>query len=665
MSANIKASVDGTQAIIGVGGVDQMTVSNAGVVTANSFVGNVTGGDISGNASSATAIATGSTGVSAGSFVVGQQYKITSLGTTTQAQWNTIAGTTGQTYVVGSLFTAATTGASSGNGSAAVARTLANRFADVVNVKDFGAVGDGVADDTAAIQAAINTGKSIVFPEGIYIVSSLNINSKTKLFGLGTLKKTTVTGTSILNIASNDVEIDGLTFLGASVDTLIPTTNDADNAITISGTSTPTQFQNIKIQNCTINGVAGFGVRVNYATNVWVLNNNISYCGYAGILLLSVIHGIVDGNRVRNIDSSASATNNWYGISITRDATKTIANSARSTNCVITNNVVSNVTKWTGIDIHAGYKSIIDSNQVYYCKKGMYAQYDDATETNRQPSETIVFSNNIVEGNLAAADSSLGIASLGLAGMPNLDITITGNQIIRGGGYASSNGGLYVTETKTCIASNNIIKNSWRSGISIGANCDDIVFENNKINGIQPDGSGLSTYYCYFPSTTVTNTVLRNNYFLNNTGVSANTPTYGILYFAGTYTGITLDRNRMNEFPTVSFLFNALNSNRYQDFKFILEPTSQYASLNVTSANTTEVTSVTIGRNVYGTQLTATLIYNVNRTTVTNPKIFACITGQAALNTYQVTAYTSDATTFGVTGTIPVTLTVQGICWTE
>ena len=49
MSANIKAT--NTEAIIGVNGGNQLTVSDAGVVTANSFVG-----AISGNASSATAL---------------------------------------------------------------------------------------------------------------------------------------------------------------------------------------------------------------------------------------------------------------------------------------------------------------------------------------------------------------------------------------------------------------------------------------------------------------------------------------------------------------------------------------------------------------------------------------------------------------------------------
>jgi hypothetical protein len=46
------------------------------------------------------------------------------------------------------------------------ARSLADRSADSVNVKDFGAVGDGVADDSAAIQAAVNTNNTVYFPAG-------------------------------------------------------------------------------------------------------------------------------------------------------------------------------------------------------------------------------------------------------------------------------------------------------------------------------------------------------------------------------------------------------------------------------------------------------------------------------------------------------------------
>ena len=55
-------------------------------------------------------------------------------------------------------------------------RTLATRFAEVVNVKDYGAVGDGVTDDTTAIQAAISavsvSGGTLFFPTGSYKVTS-------------------------------------------------------------------------------------------------------------------------------------------------------------------------------------------------------------------------------------------------------------------------------------------------------------------------------------------------------------------------------------------------------------------------------------------------------------------------------------------------------------
>jgi hypothetical protein len=48
--------------------------------------------------------------VTSGSFVVGKTYIITKLGTTTQANWNTIAGTAGKVYDLGAIFTCANAG---------------------------------------------------------------------------------------------------------------------------------------------------------------------------------------------------------------------------------------------------------------------------------------------------------------------------------------------------------------------------------------------------------------------------------------------------------------------------------------------------------------------------------------------------------------------------
>lgn len=51
------------------------------------------------------------------------------------------------------------------------ARPLADRFADVINVRDFGAKGDGKSDDTEAFEAAAATGRTVFVPEGKYVVT--------------------------------------------------------------------------------------------------------------------------------------------------------------------------------------------------------------------------------------------------------------------------------------------------------------------------------------------------------------------------------------------------------------------------------------------------------------------------------------------------------------
>jgi len=68
------------------------------------------------------------------------------------------------------------------------AQTIANLFAERgVTPFDFGAAGNGTTDDTAAIQAALNTGKPVILPNGytFSLASSLNLPIGAVLVGQG------------------------------------------------------------------------------------------------------------------------------------------------------------------------------------------------------------------------------------------------------------------------------------------------------------------------------------------------------------------------------------------------------------------------------------------------------------------------------------------------
>ena len=73
------------------------------------------------------------------------------------------------------------------SGTGAVATTVQAKLRQTVSVKDFGATGNGSTDDTAAIQAALNSGAlSIYVPSGTYrVTTTINITRPVTFYGDG------------------------------------------------------------------------------------------------------------------------------------------------------------------------------------------------------------------------------------------------------------------------------------------------------------------------------------------------------------------------------------------------------------------------------------------------------------------------------------------------
>ena len=109
------------------------------------------------------------------------------------------------------------------SGTSAVLRTAQDKMRETISVKDFGALGNGVADDTAAIQAAVNAvqaagGGTVFFPEGTYNISSQITSTVAGVTFQGqnrwsSLIRQTTASAKILNLLANFTNIRSLSFI--------------------------------------------------------------------------------------------------------------------------------------------------------------------------------------------------------------------------------------------------------------------------------------------------------------------------------------------------------------------------------------------------------------------------------------------------------------------
>lgn len=140
--------------------------------------------------------------------------------------------------------------------SGAVARTVQSRLQDWASAKDFGAKGDGVTDDSAALQAWLNAlGPTIagLLPAGTYICRNLTYGSNITIFSEGATLKLPGTAAASDYIMLNSNFGSGAGVYGTSnVQFLGALTFDGNN--TAGGTNSP--FSAIKVQNLYMENVA-------------------------------------------------------------------------------------------------------------------------------------------------------------------------------------------------------------------------------------------------------------------------------------------------------------------------------------------------------------------------------------------------------------------------
>jgi Pectate lyase superfamily protein len=236
--------------------------------------------------------------------------------------------------------------------------------AGTASVAAYGARGDGVADDSAAIQAAIDAAPSggVVFmphPANFYRISqAIRISKSLTLSGANSLlKNPTAACPTFIEVSADNVQVLGLHLVGPQ--------QTCGYAIHVGSGGGP--YRNIKIE---ANQIENFhsGIALMQVDGFRVVGNALNDIDYYGVMGSSVKNGLIDRNTIRGVWGRNSG-GNAYGIVLSRDAQNSA--NARSSDVVVSNNAVQDVPVWECFDTHGGQRISFISNSCKNAKLGI------------------------------------------------------------------------------------------------------------------------------------------------------------------------------------------------------------------------------------------------------------------------------------------------------
>jgi nitrous oxidase accessory protein NosD len=342
--------------------------------------------------------------------------------------------------------------------------------ATVLNVKTYGATGDGTTDDTTAIAAALtaaSAGDTIFFPRpavNYKVTAALAISKALTLEGDNATVKQATAGTKLLVITASNVMVQGLTLSGPQAASFV----NLERAIDATGASAAAPLTKIRIVECTIDTWGGWGILMQYVTDFEIRGNRVSNIGYAGIMVSSGLHGTVMGNNVQTITPGSGGL--AYGITMTRTDVASYVTEPRTSDVVISSNYVANVPVWEGIECHNGQRLTFTGNTVINTKIGIAG---GGSPGGFGAPQDIVITNNVLDSTLTNGAGQYGIILHGV-GPSDAPTETAKNGVIMGNvvhGYGNSAtdiiGAITLYHTENSTVSGNTIYQPGARGILI------------------------------------------------------------------------------------------------------------------------------------------------------------------------------------------------------